>query len=297
MLIVLLVLTVMTVLVNSESVLRLWLLCNLQMSNVTAQRSNVLLMTSLVLLMISLVLFSLKILLMLELVHVNSRRLEEDRRVDRFGDVMFKFRHRRVNLNIRSEVVLDEVVLLLPEVLIMALRRRRLDELRSLVLMSSEIWSGLLDESTSENVLVLDVLEVLSDCVLVVLVQWLSVMLMNLLLVGSEVERWTLPWWELLLLLVSWELRSVELLRWPIERRQLLVLTMEVLRWTLTRRQMLALWSLKVLLEIWREVLGWTLELLLLLWSWLIRESHLLRLLLRRMGMIVEWSLILIEIS
>lgn len=153
-----------------------------------------------------------------------------------------------MNLNIRSEAVLDEVVLLLSEVLLLValLLLRWLDELRSLMLMSGEIWSRLLDESTSENVLILDVLKILSDCMLVVLVQWLSVMLMNLLLVGSEVDGWTLTRWELLLLLLNWELRLVKLLRWSIDRRQLLILIVEVRRRTLTRWQMLTLWPLEV---------------------------------------------------
>lgn len=85
------VLLVLAVLINSESMLRLWLLCNLQMSNVTVQRQNV---AATILLVISLVLFSLKILLMVEFVHINRCRLEKDRRVDRFSDVMFELRHR-----------------------------------------------------------------------------------------------------------------------------------------------------------------------------------------------------------
>lgn len=161
-----------------------------------------------------------------------------------------------------------------------------------------EIRCHLLDESTSEHILVLFVFEVLGLGLQVVLMQWLRVM-MDWLWVGSEVLWCSLIWRELGLTL-QWS--SVKLLYWSLHLRQRRTLV-EVLRWCLPWRQLLCLWSLqkRLLLEVGLEIcLRWTLEMLLLLRWGLVRESNLLWLLCAllgsRMCVIIERSLILIEV-
>lgn len=152
----------LVVLVYSEPMLRLrlrfrsWsrLLVNLQVSNVSAQWSDVLILT--------------------ESVHVNGCRLEEDWRIHSFGDVMFILGHRRMNLHVGSETVLDEIVLFLTETRILMVLRWSLLELRPLVNIR-QIRSSLLNKSTLEHILVdaLGVLVILVRYMLIVLLQWL----------------------------------------------------------------------------------------------------------------------------
>lgn len=249
-------------LVDSKSMLRL-LLGDWKVADVAAQRSDV---------------APLRVLLSVELVHIDCRRLEENRRVDRLRDVMLELWHRRADLHVRSEAVLNEVVLLLSEALILVCLGRRLDKLRSLGLMNGEVRSCLLNKSTLEDVLILNMLEILRDCVLIVLMQrldqlvwwcmmrnllltmlmvlnvllvvlvlvlnvFLTVLMLNVFLVGSEIQRRSMTGRELLLVL-SRELRSVELLNWSVEWRQLLIRIVEVWRWALSWWQVLSLRSL-----------------------------------------------------
>lgn len=201
---------------------------------------------------------------------------------------MLELGHRRADLNVRSEAVLDEVVLFLTEGIVLVLL---LNKLRTL-LMAGEIRSSLLHKPTAEHVLVVvddllmvwvervlnmlgwwlrDVLHMMRRCLLNVL--RLLIVLRNVFLVQSEVWWWTLTWRELLLV---GELRTVELWNRAVVRRQLLTGDVEVWWCPLARRQVLALRSLNAwlsLLEVLRrEVLRRSLELRLLLW--LVRESY-----------------------
>lgn len=192
---------------------------------------------------------------------------------------------------------MDEIDVFLPEGLVFS-------ERLLLVLMWRELWAmlavreircHLLNESTSEHILVLFVFKVLS--LQVVLVQWLRVMV-DWLWVGSEILWCRLIWWELGLAL-QWS--SAELRSWSLNLRQLRL--MKILWWRLSRWQLLGLRSLQMLrlLEVRLEVLLWrSLEVLLLLRWRLVRESDLLRLLRallgRRMCVIIERSLVLIEV-
>lgn len=208
--------------IDRESMLRLsdrmLVRLHLEVSNVAAQRSDVG-----------------SRLLLLNFVHVDRMWLEEDWIVDSLGNVVLELWHRRRNLDVSSEVVLDKIVLVLSESFVVAVERllRLLMLLLLLLLLLllmellavlRQIRRNLLHESASEDILVEILLLLVCDllivlgCDLVVLMQWLHVMLRSVFGVGSEVRRRSLAR-ELLL---GWERSLVELLSWSIDWRQLL---------------------------------------------------------------------------
>lgn len=222
-------------------------------------------------------------------------------RINCLSYVMFELGNRRGNLHARAEIILNEIVLFLADglffseglliLLMLEVRAVFFSESWLILLLwewramlgTCEIRSCLLHKPTSEHILVFE------QRLLIVLVKRLNVVLRWSWLRSEGLLRELL----LLRLLRPWGIEG----GWLAINRQLLLVLVEVWRWALTRRILLSLWPLKILLrlEVRSEVWWRALEVLLLLLLLLIGEPNLCWLC--RMRVIVERSLILVEVS